>query len=144
VTVDLIADGVHSDPLMLRLVLRCKTAACVSLISDAVAPAGLGDGEYRVWGETITVEAGRTRNERGSIAGSVISMRDAVRTARGLGLAEPDVARIASLNPARLLGVDMEFGSIETGKRADLAALDAQGRVRLTLVGGRVAYDSRQ
>ncbi|MET0623790.1 MAG: N-acetylglucosamine-6-phosphate deacetylase [Pyrinomonadaceae bacterium] len=144
VTVDLIADGVHSDPLMLRLVLRCKTASGVSLISDAVAPAGLGDGEYRVWGETITVEGGRTRNERGSIAGSVISMRDAVRTALALGLPETDIARMASHNPARLLGADAACGSIETGKRADLAALDADGRVRLTLVGGRVAFESGQ
>ena len=144
VTVDLIADGVHSDPLMLRLVLRCKTAGRVSLISDAVAPAGLGDGEYRVWGETIAVEAGRTRNERGSIAGSVISMLDAVRMTLSLGLSEADAARVASLNPARLLRVDGECGSIETGKRADLAALDAEGRLRLTLVGGRIAHDSRQ
>jgi N-acetylglucosamine-6-phosphate deacetylase len=144
VTVDLIADGVHSDPLMLRLVLRCKTPGRVSLISDAVAPAGLGDGVYRVWGETITVEAGRTRNERGSIAGSVISMLDAIRKVRSLGLAETEAARIASLNPARLLGMEADFGSIEEGKRADLAALDSEGRVRLTLVGGRIAYDSRR
>ena len=144
VTVDLIADGVHSDPLMLRLVLRCKTTSGVSLISDAVAPAGLGDGEYRVWGETITVEGGRTRNERGSIAGSVISMLDAVRMVRALGLSETDAARIASLNPARLLGMDDVCGSIEEGKRADLAALDNEGRVCLTLIGGRIAHDSRQ
>lgn len=144
VTVDVIADGVHSDPLMLRLVLRCKTAAGVSLISDAVAPAGLGDGEYRVWGETITVEGGRTRNERGSIAGSVISMLDAARTALSLGLAETDVARVAAFNPARLLRLDSDLGSIEEGKRADLVALDADGRARLTLVGGRVAHDGRQ
>ncbi|MBV8858518.1 MAG: N-acetylglucosamine-6-phosphate deacetylase [Acidobacteria bacterium] len=140
VTVDLIADGVHSDPLMLRLVLRCKTAERVSLISDAVAPAGLGDGEYRVWGETITVEGGRTRNERGSIAGSVISMLDAARKVRSLGLSETELARVASLNPARLLGLDDVCGSIEEGKRADLTALGADGRVRLTLVGGRVAH----
>jgi N-acetylglucosamine-6-phosphate deacetylase len=144
VTVDLIADGVHSDPLMLRLVLRCKTADRVSLISDAVAPAGLGDGEYRVWGETITVEAGRTRNERGSIAGSVISMLDAARRVRALGLSETELARVASLNPARLLRLDARCGSIEEGKRADLTALDAEGNVRLTLVGGRVAHESRQ
>jgi N-acetylglucosamine-6-phosphate deacetylase len=142
VTVDLIADGVHSDPLVLRLVLRCKTAARVSLISDAVAPAGCGDGDYRVWGETIRVADGRTSNERGSIAGSVISMLDAVRMVKSLGLEETDIARVASLNPARLLGLDADLGSIETGKRADLAALDAEGRVRLTLVGGRVAFDS--
>jgi N-acetylglucosamine-6-phosphate deacetylase len=141
VTVDLIADGVHSDPLVLRLVLRCKTPALVSLISDAVAPAGLGDGEYRVWGETIKVTEGRTSNERGSIAGSVITMLDAVRTVSSLGLSETEVARVASLNPARLLGLDGECGSIEEGKRADLTALDDEGRVRLTLVGGRVAFN---
>jgi N-acetylglucosamine-6-phosphate deacetylase len=140
VTVDLIADGVHSDPLVLSLVLRCKTAARVSLISDAVAPAGLGDGEYRVWGETIRVNGGRTSNERGDIAGSVITMLDAVRTVNSLGLSETEVARVASLNPARLLGLEGECGSIEEGKRADLTALDPEGRVRLTLVGGRVAY----
>ena len=141
VTVDLIADGVHSDLLMLRLVLRCKQAARVSLISDAVAPAGLGDGEYHVWGETISVKAGRTSNERGNIAGSVITMRDAVRTVSALGVSETDIARMASLNPARLLGLDQTCGSIEEGKRADLTALDSEGRVRLTLVGGRVAFD---
>ena len=142
VTVDVIADGVHSDPLMLRLVLRCKTPARVSLISDAVAPAGLGDGEYRVWGETITVAEGRTSNERGSIAGSVITMLDAARLVSRLGFAETDLARMASLNPARLLGLDAVCGSVEEGKRADLVALDAEGRPRLTLVGGRVAHDA--
>lgn len=143
VTVDLIADGVHSDPLMLRLVLRCKTPDRVTLISDAVAPAGLGDGEYRVWGETITVAGGRTRNERGSIAGSVISMLDAARRVRALGLSEPDLARVASLNPARLLRLEHLCGSIEEGKRADLTALDAEGKVRLTLVGGRLAHSQQ-
>ncbi|MDT7687841.1 MAG: N-acetylglucosamine-6-phosphate deacetylase [Acidobacteriota bacterium] len=144
VTVDLIADGVHSDPLMLRLVLRCKTPERISLISDAVAPAGLGDGEYNIWGETITVKGGRTSNERGSIAGSVITMLDAVHTMRALGLGEPEVARVASLNPARLLGLERDRGSIEECKRADLTALDAEGQVRLTLIGGRIAFDSLQ
>ena len=143
VTVDLIADGVHSDPLMLRLVLRSKTPRLVSLISDAVSPAGLGDGEYRVWGETIKVEGGRTRNERGSIAGSVITMRDAASLVSTLGFEETDIARMAALNPARLLGLEKEYGSIEEGKRADLFALDAAGRVRLTLVGGRVAFEDK-
>ncbi|HLM57978.1 MAG TPA: N-acetylglucosamine-6-phosphate deacetylase [Pyrinomonadaceae bacterium] len=141
VTVDLIADGVHSDPLMLRLVLRCKTPDRISLISDAVAPAGLGDGEFAVWGETIRVEGGRTSNERGSIAGSVATLAAAARMVLALGASETDIARMASLNPARLLGLDHDRGSIEQGKRADLTALDAEGRVRLTLVGGRVAHD---
>lgn len=142
VTVDLIADGVHSDPLLLRLVLRCKTAGRVSLISDAVAPAGLGDGEFRLWGETIKVAGGRTSNERGSIAGSVITMLEAVRLVSSLGLAPHEAAQTASLNPARLLGLGGECGSIEEGKRADLVAVDGEGRVRLTLVGGRVAFEA--
>ncbi len=140
VSVDIIADGVHSDPLILELVLRCKRAERITLISDAVAPTGLGDGEYRVWGETIRVSDGRTSNERGSIAGSVITMRDAARMMSELGVSETDIARMAALNPARLLGIDGECGSIEEGKRADLVALDADGRVRLTLVGGSVAF----
>jgi N-acetylglucosamine-6-phosphate deacetylase len=139
VSCDIIADGVHVDPLMLKLVLRAKTPARVALISDAVAPAGLGDGEYNIWGETISVIQGRTRNARGSIAGSVITMRDAVRLMLSLDVPVEDVARMASGNPARLLGVDRDCGSIEEGKRADLVALDTEGNVRLTLVSGRIA-----
>jgi N-acetylglucosamine-6-phosphate deacetylase len=142
VSCDVIADGIHVDPLMLRLILRCKTPARISLISDAVAPAGLGDGEYNIWGETITVTNGRTRNARGSIAGSVITMLDAVRLMLSLNVPAEDVARMASSNPALLLGLDKDYGSIEEGKRADLTAIDREGNVRLTLVGGRVAFDS--
>ena len=68
-------------------------------------------------------------------------MLDAARNVRALGLSETELARVASLNPARLLRIDDVCGSIEEGKRADLAALDAEGKVRLTLVGGRVAFE---
>lgn len=139
VTCDIIADGVHCHPLTLRLALRCKTAERLALISDAVLPAGLGDGDFEVWGETINVAGGRTRNARGSIAGSVSTMLDAARTMLSLGCAPAEVARMASLNPARLVGVEHLCGSIEEGKRADLVALDDEGHVRLVLVGGRVA-----
>ena len=142
VTCDLIADGVHIDPAVLGLIVRCKTPERVSLISDAIAAAGLGDGEYQIWGETISVANGRTRNAHGSIAGSVITMLDAVRLMRSLELPEPDVARMASLNPARLLGIDDECGSITGGKRADLVALDDKGNVRLVIVRGKVAVDN--
>jgi N-acetylglucosamine-6-phosphate deacetylase len=139
VTVDLIADGVHCDPLMIKLVMRCKSSERFSLISDSVSPTGLGDGDYRVWGETITVRQGKTSNERGSIAGSVITMRDAVKMMLSLCIPEFEVARIASLNPARLLGLDSVCGSIEVGKRADLTALDSACNVSLCVVGGRIA-----
>jgi N-acetylglucosamine-6-phosphate deacetylase len=137
ITCDLIADGVHLDPAVLELILRSKTAERISLISDAIAPTGLGDGEYQLWGETIAVNNGRTQNARGSIAGSVITMLDAARMMLSLGASESAVARMASLNPARLLGIDNVCGSIEVGRRADVVALDENGDVQLTLIGGR-------
>jgi N-acetylglucosamine-6-phosphate deacetylase len=127
---------VHLDPSILKLILRSKTAERISLISDAVAPTGLGDGEYQIWGETIRVANGRTQNTRGSIAGSVITMLDAVQMMLSLGVPEPAVARMASLNPARLLGIDNDYGSIQEGKRADLVALDREGKVRMTMIDG--------
>ncbi len=142
VTCDVIADGIHLDPFMLRLLMKVKGARGISLISDAIAAAGKGDGDYRIWGETIHVKDGRTSNAAGSIAGSVITMLDAVRLMRALGVSEVELARMASLNPARLLGVDSECGSIEVGKRADLVALDNDGNVNLTLVEGCVAFQA--
>jgi len=142
VTCDLIADGVHVDPIMLQVIVRCKSADRISLISDSIAPTGIGDGAYKVWGETIKVVQGKTSNERGSIAGSVITMLDAVRMMLSLNFPAPDVARMAAFNPAKLIGQDHECGAIAEGKRADLVALDDQGNVRLTLVGGRVAFES--
>jgi N-acetylglucosamine-6-phosphate deacetylase len=144
VTCDFIADGIHLDPQMLRLLLKLKGSDRLSLISDAVAAAGMGDGDFEIWGETITVKDGRTGNARGAIAGSVITMLDAVRMMLSLGGSEVEVAKMAATNPARLLGISQECGSIEEGKRADLVALDGEGQVVLTLVGGKIVFDARK
>jgi N-acetylglucosamine-6-phosphate deacetylase len=136
VTCDLIADGIHLDPQALALLVKLKTASRLSLISDAVAAAGKGDGSYEIWGETITVTNGRTANARGSIAGSVITMLEAVQMMLSLGTAETDVARMAATNPATLLGIGEKRGSIAEGKRADLVALDANQAVAFTMIGG--------
>jgi len=116
----------------------------LSLISDAIAAAGKGDGEYQIWGETIAVKDGRTSNAKGSIAGSVITMLDAVKMMRSLGATDTEIARMASTNPARLLRLDHECGAIEVGKRADLVAIDDAGKVRLTVVGGNVVFNPLQ
>jgi N-acetylglucosamine-6-phosphate deacetylase len=137
VTFDVIADGIHLDPFMLRLLLKTKGVRGIALISDAIAAAGKGDGDYDIWGETIIVKNGRTANAAGSIAGSVISMLDAVRLLHSLGVSYVDLVHLASSNPARLLSLDHECGSIELGKRADLVALDQNLNPKLTLIGGR-------
>jgi N-acetylglucosamine-6-phosphate deacetylase len=142
VTCDVIADGVHLDPSVLKLLVKLKTSSRLTLISDSIAAAGQGDGEYSIWGETIAVKNGRTQNERGSIAGSVITMLDAARMMKSLGVSETDLGCMTATNPARLLRVDGECGLIEPGKRADLTALDDSGNVRLTIIGGQVAYQS--
>jgi N-acetylglucosamine-6-phosphate deacetylase len=138
VTFDIIADGIHVAPKMLDLACRSKTADGVTLISDSVAPTGRGDGEFELWGENISVENGRTRNERGSIAGSVITMLDAVRMMRSLGFSDADVSKMASLNPAKLLGIDASHGSIAVGKRADLVAVDNEGHIAWVMMGGEL------
>jgi len=138
VSLDLIADGIHLDPMMLKVLLRCVTPSRLALISDAIAATGLGDGDYEIWSEQITVQDGRTRNARGSIAGSVITMLDAVKRMLSLGASECDIARMASTNPARLLGIDVDCGSIEEGKRADLVALSDRGDIQFTVTNGAV------
>jgi len=125
-------------PQMLEFACRTKTPDMVSLISDSVAPAGLGDGDYEIWGETVSVVGGKTRNERGSIAGSVITMHDAVKRMLLLGFSATEVSKMASLNPAKLLGIDDFYGSIEVGRRADLIAMDEAGNIKFVMIGGEV------
>ena len=137
-TFDIIADGIHVHPDMLRFACLSKTPGKVSLISDAVLPTGMGDGDFEIWGERVSVENGRTRNERGSIAGSVITMLDAAKRMLALGFSAPDVSRMASLNPAKLLRLGETHGSIEVGKRADLVAINSKGGVVLTVIEGKI------
>lgn len=138
VTFDIIADGIHVQPQILKFACRSKTPDRTVLISDSVAPTGLGDGSFELWGESITVKGGRTQNERGSIAGSVITMLDAVRLMRTLGFNDNEVIKMASGNPARLLGLASSRGAINVGKRADIAAFDAEGSIRFVIIGGRL------
>lgn len=141
-TFDIIADGVHVHLQMVEFACRAKSPERVTLISDSVLPTGLGDGDFEIWGEKVSVAGGKTQNERGRLAGSVITMRDAVKRMRTLGFSDGEVSRMASLNPAKLLGIEKAYGSIEVGKRADLVALDAEGNVKFVMIGGKVAVNN--
>ncbi len=141
VTFDIIADGHHVHPEILKLAVQTKSPKKVSLISDSVAPTGLGDGDYDLWDEKVSVLGGKTKNDRGSIAGSVITMLDAVGMMLSLGFSRSEVAQMASLNPAKLLGIDEYCGSIEKGKRADLVSIDSELNVRMAMVGGEMAVN---
>lgn len=135
-TFDIIADGIHVEPRLLGLACRAKGVDSASLISDSVAPTGLGDGEYELWDEVISVVDGKTRNERGSIAGSVCTMADCVATMILQGFSLDDISKMASGNPSKLLGIDAIHGSIEIGKRADIVEIDRNGKVISVVIGG--------
>jgi len=137
-TFDIIADGVHVAPEMLLLAVSNKTVEKASLISDSISPTGLGDGDFEVWNEKISVVNDRTQNERGSIAGSVITVLDAVNMMLSLGFSEIDVARMASLNPAKVLGLENNRGLIAAGKRADFAVVNESGELAEVIIGGEV------
>lgn len=103
VTVDVIADLVHLHPDMLALVLKAKGPSRVALISDAIPPAGLPDGDYAVWGEKLTVGKGCVRNAAGNLAGSVSLLPEGVANLIALGVDEAVAAACASDVPRRVL-----------------------------------------
>ncbi|MGH9917139.1 MAG: N-acetylglucosamine-6-phosphate deacetylase, partial [Pyrinomonadaceae bacterium] len=136
----LIADGVHIDPLVLKLIFKCKTASKILLKSDSMAPTGLGDGEFQVWDETINVKGRLTRGRTGGLAGSVITMQDGVKMMKSIGASWEELALMASYNPASLLRLNDRFGKLEVGRVADLVALDEESNVKLTIIDGQVVY----
>ncbi|WP_433476982.1 N-acetylglucosamine-6-phosphate deacetylase [Spirillospora sp. CA-142024] len=137
VTVELINDGVHVEPAVVRLAFAASPR--VALITDAMAAAGMGDGDYRLGVMDVQVRDGRATLAGGtSIAGSTITMADAFRRAvADIGLPVERAAEAASLTPARALGIDSRVGSLEPGKDADLVVLDADLRVAWVMKQGR-------
>ncbi|MFI6792868.1 N-acetylglucosamine-6-phosphate deacetylase [Nonomuraea sp. NPDC050383] len=125
VTVELVNDGVHVHPAMLRLACSVAGPGRTALVTDAMSAAGMGDGDYELGALRVTVSGGAARlAEGGTIAGSTLTMDVAFRrsvTEVGLTLSEASVA--ASLTPARVLGLDAQIGSIAAGKTADLVVL---------------------
>ncbi len=103
VTVDVIADGQHLAPEMLRLVLKVKGEDRIALISDAMPAAGLADGDYEVWGETLNVKDGAARNASGALAGSTALLGDCASRAVSLGIPPEAARRMASDVPHRIL-----------------------------------------
>lgn len=131
VTVELIHDGVHLHPAMVELACTAAGHDRVALVTDAMSAAGMADGGYRLGQLAVQVSDGVARLAdgpgAGSIAGSTLTMAEAfARTARLGSLELHQVARAASLTPARLLGLDDRIGSLTVGKRADLVVLDAE------------------
>ena len=138
ISCEIIADKIHVHPKMLKLAGETKPSDKLILVSDSVSPTGLGDGNFEIWGEKVSVFEGKTNNERGSIAGSVITMLDNVKNMISIGFSPITVSKMASANPAKLLGIEKDFGSIEVGKRADLVVIDEPGNVTFSMISGKI------
>jgi N-acetylglucosamine-6-phosphate deacetylase len=140
---EIICDLHHVHPAMIGLLIRAKTPERVVLITDAIRATGFPDGEYMLGKQHITVKDGVPRTPEGSLGGSTATMDADVRNVvRVTGVSLADVWRMASLTPARSIGVEARKGSLEAGKDADIVLLDEGLNVILTLVKGKVVYNS--
>jgi N-acetylglucosamine-6-phosphate deacetylase len=141
VTAELILDGIHVHPAMARLLYERKGAERLALVSDAMPFAGQGEGSFDWRGYQITVADGVARTPAGNLAGSVLMLDTAVRNAVEYLDVPPELAvEMASLTPARSVGLEDEHGVLEAGRRADVVLLDAGLHPVRTLVGGETVW----
>lgn len=141
VAVELICDGVHVHPAMVRLAVAAKGASRVMAISDGTAVAGLPEGAVgTLGGRRITATPTCAVLDDRTMAGSVLTMDGAFRQLVGpMGFALEDAAQMCATTQARQLGLS-DCGSLVEGARADLVVLDAAGTVVQTYVAGRLVY----
>ena len=145
VYVELICDGIHVHPAAVRLVARAKGYNRICLVTDAISAAGLSDGAYTLGGLPVSVRDGVARLPDGTLAGSTLTMDRAVKNFMEFtGCSLLEAVRCATLNPARLLGIDDRKGSLEVGKDADLVIFDEDLTVHYTILGGEVVYERRK
>ncbi len=135
---EIIADGYHVDPSVLRLFWKAKGADRAILITDGISASGMPDGRYMLGTLEVEVKDGKCMSG-GAIAGSTLTMDRAVKNFREFTGAElGEAAGLAGRNPARMLGLEERFGWLAAGRRADLVVLAEDGVLRETVLGGGI------
>ena len=138
---ELIADTIHVSVPAMKLLIKNKYADKISLITDAMRAKGIPDGEGELGGQKVFVKNGEARLADGTLAGSVLRMNKAIENVvKKVGVPFEQAVEYATMNPARLLGIDKETGSIKVGKRADFTVLNGNYEVLLTIRDGEVIY----
>jgi len=136
VTADIIADGLHVEPVVVDLFLRAKGVDGAVLITDGVSATGMPDGTYRLGSFEVEVRDGRCESH-GKLAGSVLTLDKAVRNAMAFAkISLQDGIQMATLNPARVLGLEQRKGMLRAGADADIVVFSPGGEVLQTIVGG--------
>lgn len=132
---ELILDLHHVHPASFLAALSAKPDA-LHLVTDCIRASGLGDGETELGGQRVTVRGGAATLEGGTIAGSTLTLDQALRNARALGLELPQISRMLSQTPARYMGLD-DRGALEPGRRADVVVMDENLHIQNVYVAGR-------
>lgn len=141
----IIVDGEHTDPVVLRIALRCKPHDRFMLVTDAMPSVGTSQQSFELQGRRITVRGHTCVDEDGRLAGSNIDMASCVRNAVAmLGVPLPQAVRMASQIPAEFLGVAHEYGRIAAGQRANLVLTDDELNVRETWIDGKSSRELTQ
>ncbi|MEM1867559.1 MAG: N-acetylglucosamine-6-phosphate deacetylase [Thermosphaera sp.] len=142
VTAEIIADGIHVHPAVVKFVIKVKGSETVCLVTDAIRAAGLEDGSYKFSDYTVIVRQGIARlADADSLAGSTLTIDQAIRNLVEWGVALTDAVRMASQVPARVLGIDHAKGSLSPEKDADIVVLDRDFNVRAVFAQGKVVYN---
>jgi N-acetylglucosamine-6-phosphate deacetylase len=135
-TADIIADGIHVEPVVVDLFLRAKGVDGAVLITDGISATGMPDGTYRLGSFEVQLRDSRCESH-GKLAGSVLTMDRAVRNVMAFAnLSFQNSIRLATLNPARVLGIEHHKGVLRVGADADIVVLSPAGDVMRTIVGG--------
>ncbi|HSN94727.1 MAG TPA: amidohydrolase family protein, partial [Anaerolineaceae bacterium] len=141
VTAELICDTIHVHPGAIKMASRCLSPDQIVLITDAIGGAHLPDGIYGSLGQRITIKNGLVLLDSGTIAGSTVALNRALHNAaQHMEYNYRQVVRMASYNPAKLIGCDKDYGSISVGKLASLIAVEPGGDVVMTMVEGKTVY----
>ena len=135
--VELISDGVHIHPSVVRAVFKMFGPERVILISDSIRGAGMPDGQYTLGGQDVTVKGPLATLADGTIAGSVTDLMGCLRKAVSFGIPLADAVRAAAVNPAEVLGIADSFGTLDVGKRANVVVLDKDLELKAIFFAGK-------
>ncbi|CEN91262.1 N-acetylglucosamine-6-phosphate deacetylase [Paraclostridium sordellii] len=138
---EFICDTIHITKDLFQFILDSKTKDKVVLITDSMEAGGLEDGTYSLGGQAVIVKDGAARLESGSLAGSVSSLNSMVRNFyKNTNLKLNEAVHLASLNPARSIGMDEYKGSLDIGKDADIAIFDENLNCKMTISSGEIIF----
>ncbi len=136
--VEVISDGIHLHPAIVRTIFKIFGEDKVCLISDSMRACGMPNGEYSLGGQKVFMNDGKATLEDGTIAGSATNVADCMRRAVSFGVKLETALKAATINPAKSADLYDKVGSLTVGKQADIVVLDKDLNLKLVVLAGKV------